>query len=74
MSKGGTLSTCIQMQNTKKKKEGPLEILRSFEKSLTKRQKEAGNAMLCNGFVCHVRGLGCVQNQVLSAQKVVLTE
>ena len=65
------------MQNIKQIKGEPLETLKKFrkksheaEKSLRVPNKSKISKMrtllLWNGFVFHVRGFGCVQNQVLS--------
>ena len=78
--KGGTLPdffTSNLLQNIKKMKTDPLETLKSFQKSLTKPKKggwkshsaekrEREILLLWNGFVFHVRGFGCVQNQIQS--------
>ena len=73
--------------NAEKVKGGPLwrQFLKNSRKNLTAEKRRGksqcqkiGKEGLCNAFVFHVRGFGCVQNQVLntygkSAQTVVHT-
>ena len=56
--------------------EVPLDTLKKFRKNVSRRGwgkshsakklERRDPSRLCNGFVLHARGFGCVQNQILS--------
>ena len=67
------LKSVAKYQN--KIEEGPLGGIKKFSKKSHKAKKggslivERGYLLLWKGFVLHVRGFGCVQNQVLSTYR-----
>ena len=50
----------------KKRKLNSLTVPKKGESLIVSKKVERGTFLICNGFLSHVTGFGCVENEVLS--------
>ena len=58
-----------QLETVKMLKGDPLAKSKTFQSLMVPKKVEKGTLLLSNGSVFHIRGFGCVHNQVLSTYR-----